>query len=256
MNEFAVISDIHANLAALVAVLADIRRQHVARIVCLGDVVGYGPDPRECLTLVRRNCSVCLRGNHDLAVLMEPFGFNPRAHEAVLWTRKRIRARWFSSEEVRSNWKLLKRAPERYEENGILFVHGSPRDPINEYVDEFDTEDIGFGPGGKIIEIMGMIDRICFAGHTHQPGVITADCKFFYPEEFNHEWVFDGGKIFVNVGSVGQPRDSDPRAKYAIYRDGRIFFRRVPYDIKETADKIREVPELHASLADRLFKGV
>ena len=256
MNEFAVISDIHANLAALVAVLADIRRQHILRIICLGDVFGYGPDPRECLTLVRRNCAVCLRGNHDLAVLMEPFGFNPRAHEAVLWTRKRIRARWFSSSEVRSNWALLKSAPERYEEDGMLFVHGSPRDPVNEYVDEYDTEDIGFGPGYKIIEVMNSFENICFAGHTHQPGVITADYKFYYPEEFNHEGVIDGRRIFVNAGSVGQPRDTDPRAKYLIVRGGRILFRQVPYDIKETADKIREIPELHASLADRLFKGV
>ena len=255
MNDFAVISDIHANLAALVAVLADIRRQRVERIICLGDIVGYGPDPRECLTLVRRNCHVCLKGNHDLAVLMEPFGFNPRAHEAVLWTRKRIRERWFSSSEVRRNWGLLKRSPEKYRFNDMLFVHGSPRDPINEYVDEYDTDDLGFGPGSKIVEIMDSFGRVCFAGHTHQPGIITGDYRYVYPEEVDFHWEVAGGKSFVNVGSVGQPRDGDPRAKYVIHRDDTIFFRLVEYDIKETAEKIREIPELHNSLAERLFKG-
>lgn len=256
MMDFAVVSDIHANLAALVAVLADIRRHKINRIYCLGDVVGYGPDPRECLTLVRRNCAVCLRGNHDQAVLLEPFGFNPRAHEAVLWTRKRIRAHWFSSGEVRKNWQLLKRAPERYEEDGMLFVHGSPRDPVNEYVDETDCEDLGFGPGEKIRQIMGMFDHLCFAGHTHLPGIITGDYEYCYPDEFGYDWVLDGRKLFINPGSVGQPRDEDPRAKYVLCQGGHLLFRRVEYDIKETADKILEIPELHRSLAERLYKGI
>ncbi len=256
MSEFAVISDIHANLAALVAVLADIRRNKIKRIICLGDIVGYGPDPRECLTLVRRNCDVVLKGNHDLAVLLEPLGFNPRAHEAVLWTRRRIRARWFSSVEVRKNWSMIKKAYERYEEDDMLFVHGSPRDPINEYVDDYDIHDSGFGPGNKIVEIMNSFKHLCFAGHTHQPAVITEDYKYFQPEDFGFEWKIGEQKLFVNCGSVGQPRDEDPRAKYLIYRDDTLIFRRVDYDIDETAQKIFEIPELHDSLAIRLHEGI
>lgn len=256
MDKFAVISDIHANLAALVAVLADIYRNKVRTIICLGDIVGYGPDPRECLTLVRRNCKHIVAGNHDQATILEPLGFNPHATEAVLWTRRTLRRGSFISSEVRKNWSLLKHLPVEFKQDGMHFVHGSPRDPANEYVEEHDTHDIGFGPDKKIVRIMEMVDKICFAGHTHCPGIITDDYQFMRPADIDYRWpIKDHEKIFVNVGSVGQPRDGIPQSRYALVDNDEIIFREVAYDIAETRDKILEIPELHDSLATRLEEG-
>ncbi len=255
MNAFALISDIHANLAALEAVLADIRTRGVKRILCLGDVVGYGPDPAACLTLVRRHCALSLMGNHDFAVLTEPLGFNKVAKAASVWTRRQIKPHWYSWPGVRRNWRFLKNAPERREENGMLFVHASPRDPIMEYIEEAETLDMGFGPSAKIEALFDLIEGACFVGHTHRPGVINADYEFLHPADIGDVWPHPGERAIVNVGSVGQPRDGDPRACYVVVEDGAVRYVRVPYDIDKTVARFRAVPELDDHLAERLVEG-
>jgi diadenosine tetraphosphatase ApaH/serine/threonine PP2A family protein phosphatase len=252
---YAVVSDIHANLPAWTAVLKDIESRGIGRILCLGDVVGYGPDPCECVTLVRTRCEFTLKGNHDVAVLFEPLGFNQAARQAAIWTKRQLEPGWFASAEKRRNWEFLKSAAERQVEGEVLYVHGSPRDPVMEYIEENDLADMGFGPGEKIQEIFRRVERLCFVGHTHRPGVFTQDYRFLKPADLNQVWDRTVEKAVVNVGSVGQPRDGDPRACYAVVESSKVCFCRVAYDVQGTADRIRAIPALGRLLGDRLLEG-
>src|SRR6476661_8123002 len=125
----AIVSDIHSNLEALTAVLAEIERRGVEEIVCLGDVIGYGPNPLECLDLVRQRCKVSLMGNHDFAVMYEPYNFNSGAESASYWTRQQ-----FEDETDRQKradrWRFLGQLPVRHKTDQFLAVHASPRRPI------------------------------------------------------------------------------------------------------------------------------
>ncbi|RMF75530.1 MAG: metallophosphatase family protein, partial [Planctomycetota bacterium] len=171
---FAIISDIHGNLEALQTVLADIERRGIEEIVCLGDVLGYGPNPLECLDLVRAKCRLCLMGNHDHAVLYEPCNFNPPAERAAYWTRRRLELE--SERQLRAErWRFVGRLPIRVRENGILFVHASPRRPINEYIF---PEDVFTNPQKVISNFERLDAQLCFVGHTHQPGVFLDDPYF------------------------------------------------------------------------------
>ena len=254
----ALISDIHANAEALRAVLADLDARGIERIICLGDIIGYGPDPLECVDLVRKRCAWSLMGNHDFAVLYEPTNFNAPAEQAAYWTREQ-----FDSEpdaELRaSRYEFLGRLRVRVVEttpggqHAMLAVHGSPRRPINEYIFKTDPMD----SPDKLDAIFRRVDRLCIVGHTHVPGVFTDEPDFYPPDElgefayrFNEE-----EKAIINVGSVGQPRDGDPRASYVVLYDDRAEFLRVPYDIDATAKRIRQQPQLHEYLADRLYEG-
>lgn len=252
---YAVVSDIHANLAAWQAVLADIDRQGIGRIICLGDIVGYGPDPGACLTLARERCAFALKGNHDVAVLYEPLGFNQPARLAALWTKRQLEPRWFSLPTRRRNWEFLRRAPERWQEGTDLFVHGSPRDPVMEYIEEGDLADFSLVGGEKMQQIFAMFAGRCFVGHTHRPGIFTADLRFRKPAEIDQRWQEENVKAIINVGSVGQPRDGDPRACYVTVDGPCVRFHRVPYDVAETIRRIHAIPELDALLGDRLRDG-
>jgi len=252
---FAIISDIHGNLEALEAVLADIDAQGAERIVCLGDVVGYGPNPAECVTRVRQRCQFVLKGNHDVAVVLEPLGFNQVARSAAIWSKKKLKPGWFSSRQTRQNWEFLSQLPEREQEGNFLFVHGSPRDPVMEYIEESDILDVGFGPSEKIQAIMGGIAGVCFVGHTHRPGVISVDYRFLKPAEIEGVWPLREERAIVNVGSVGQPRDGDKRACYVLVDAEAVRYRRVEYDVERTGAKIRAIGALHDILADRLLEG-
>ena len=249
----ALISDIHANLAAFQAVLKDIEEVgNVERIYCLGDVVGYGPKPVECLELAAQKCSVILMGNHEHAVLHGPYLFNPRARKAIEWTKEAL-------EEVKPArrkelWDLLENLPVRHQMGDVLLVHGSPRDPVMEYVLESDVWE-GSDPY-KMEEIFSEIGRLCFVGHSHRPGIFTEDRCFLPSGDIGEGFdVGDGNKYLINVGSVGQPRDKDPRACYALYTGDAIYFRRVEYAVEETAQAIRGIEALGDHLADRLFRG-
>lgn len=243
----AIISDIHANLEALNAVLADIKSQEIDDIYCLGDIVGYGPNPRECIDRIIE-CSACLLGNHDQGALFDPEGFNAGAERAIFWTRKMLETGDPHGNERR--WEFLGELPRMIREDDFLFVHGSARNPLNEYIF---PEDIYNQP--KMEKIFSLVDRHCFQGHTHIPGVFTDDLKFFSPEEIDNIYQLDDRKSLVNVGSVGQPRNGDNRASYIVLNDKEVRFRRVEYDFETTIEKIYGIPELDNFLGDRLRDG-
>lgn len=256
----AYISDIHSNLSALEAVLADIDRRKCQRIVCLGDLIGYGPDPVACADLVAERCEWALLGNHDFGVLYEPTNFNSAAEDAAYWTRGQFEAAAKEDLEAgKRRWNFLGHLKVRVTEQGYLAVHGSPRRPINEYV----FPDDSVNNPHKLVGIFERIEHICTIGHTHVPGVFTDDQEFWKPEELtNRSYPIEiGKKAIINPGSVGQPRDGDPQASYAILdTDGgegkhRVEFFRVPYDIEITVEKIHAIPELHDWLGDRLLEG-
>lgn len=254
----AVISDIHGNLEALQAVLRDIDRQRVDEVFCLGDIVGYGPNPCECVKLVREHCRVALLGNHDQAALIDPDGFNVGAERAIFWTRRQIdhhdslpRNR---ADRLHDWLGELRRS---HADEGLLYVHGSARRPIDEYVF---PEDI-YNPL-KMEHIFELVPRYCFQGHTHIGGVFTPDPDFRYVKDNlpggQEEWSVDlpEGKAMVNVGSVGQPRDHDPRACYVIHEDdARLRFRRIAYPADQTSRKIHAIADLDNYLGDRLLLG-
>ena len=254
----AVISDIHGNAEALRSVLADIDARGIPRIICLGDIVGYGPEPLQCVDLVRQRCAWSLMGNHDFGVLYEPTNFNPGAEQAAYWTREQFDAEPDSKRRA-ERYEFLGRLRVRVVETPpgatlpVLAVHGSPRRPINEYIFPDDAAD----QPDKLEAIFGRVERICIVGHTHVPGVFTNEPDFYPPAELGdmcYKFV-DGEKAIINVGSVGQPRDHDPRASYALLHPDRVEFVRVPYDIDVTARQIRAIPQLHDWLGDRLYEG-
>jgi predicted phosphodiesterase len=245
----AIISDIHANLEALQAVWADITRQGVTEVYCLGDVVGYGPNPRECLEMVMK-CKVCLMGNHDQAALFDPTDFNPVAERAILWTRAQLESPIPNRQAADRRWEFLAERPRLHREEEYLFVHGSASNPLNEYVF---PEDI-YKPQ-KMDRLFAAVKRYCFQGHTHVPGVFTQSLEFYSPEDVGSVYPLDGGKLLCNVGSVGQPRDGDPRACYVLLDGESIKYQRVEYDVETVIKKIYAVPELNKTLGDRLRHG-
>lgn len=245
----ALISDIHSNLEGLEAVLADIRQQDIAEVYCLGDIIGYGPNPRECIDRVM-DCQLCLLGNHDQGALFDPEGFNSSAERAIFWTRAQLESPEGDPDANALRWDFLGQLPRNRRDNGFLFVHGSARNPLNEYVFPEDIYN-----QRKMEKLFSLIERFCFQGHTHVPGVFTQNLNFFSPEEIGYEYKLGDEKLMINVGSVGQPRDGDRRSCYVVLHDDRLEFRRVEYNVDETARKIYEIPELDNFLGDRLREG-
>ncbi|MEY4225752.1 MAG: hypothetical protein RL190_509 [Actinomycetota bacterium] len=256
----AIISDIHSNLTALEAVLEDIAQQGVDRIICLGDIIGYGPNPVQCVDIVQERCAWSLLGNHDFGVAYEPSNFNPVAEAAAYWTRREIdRQIEHDGPSTVRRWDFLHRLKVQVREGRILYVHGSPRQPINEYV----TPNTPYDDPRKMQSIFSRIEWVCVVGHTHVPGVFTDDLEFYKPSDLPGECFApkEGQKAIVNPGSVGQPRDLDPRASYAVMETDdaggspKFTFRRVAYDVQDTVDRIDAIPELDGRLARRLLDG-
>jgi predicted phosphodiesterase len=248
----ALISDIHGNLEALEAVLKDINEVSVDEIYCLGDIIGYGPNPCECLDLVMARCKATILGNHDQAALFDPDGFNPMALQAIYWTRDQLDSNSGSPVVTNKRWDFLGELPRNVDEGELKFVHGSPRDPTNEYVFPeyvFDQR--------KMEILFGKVEQYCFMGHTHIPGVFTTGCEFISPDECNYQYQLGSEKVLVNVGSVGQPRDEDNRSCYVVLdtEENALTYRRVEYDIDKTANKIYAVADLSDALGDRLKHG-
>jgi len=251
--KLAIISDLHSNREGLEAVIADVRRRGITDVVCLGDVVGYGPDPEFCVDLVRRQCRWCLMGNHDEALFRDASDFNPHARGAIEYTRRRMQPRWWSSGERRARWTFLNGLPMRVEEGRFLFVHGSPRDPVREYVLSTD----GMLNPDKLRSIFESFEDVAVGGHTHQPGVHDEELEF-HGLNGASELTFPlpaGRKFFVNVGSTGQPRDGDSRACYAVLEEHQVSWYRVPYDFRTTMEKIQRTGQLSEMLARRLAIG-
>ncbi|MBK8178512.1 MAG: metallophosphoesterase family protein [Planctomycetes bacterium] len=249
----AVISDLHSNREALEAVFAHIQAQSIGTVFCLGDVVGYGPDPEFCVDLVRGHAKLCLMGNHDEGLFRDASDFNPHARGALEYTRARMHPSWYSMSEKRARWRWLEGLVLSHREGRFLFVHGSPRDPVREYVLSTD----GFLNPEKLRAVFDSFEGIAVAGHTHHPGMHTEDlafhslggnttCTMALPET---------GKAFINVGSVGQPRDGDNRACYAVLEDRQVTWHRVAYDFQLTAQKIMRTGALSEVLARRLALG-
>jgi predicted phosphodiesterase len=244
----AILSDIHGNLEALETVLSDIKAQDCQQIICLGDIVGYGPDPRECIDLVMK-FDACILGNHDLAALFDPEGFSNAAEQAILWTRRQIE----SGDQQQACYRRLEflaHLPRTRREGALMFVHGSVRNPINEYVFPEDVYN-----RRKMEKLFSMVQKICFQGHTHVPGIFTSSMTFLRPEDIDHRYRITDEKAMINVGSVGQPRDGDWRSCYVIIEEPWVIFRRVEYAMEKTINRIYETPELDRFLGDRLREG-
>lgn len=248
MAVFALISDLHSNLPALNAVFERIDALGVTEINCLGDVVGYCAEPEPCVRLVMSRCKWTLMGNHDWGLFHDASEFNPLASEALDFARRALKPSLFSPGK-RALWKFLRDLPDRREDHGYLFFHGSPRNPIMEYVlrsdEHFDPE--------KLHDIFSVIDRPSFVGHTHYPGITRADFHFTAATDEVNTFQLNEPCV-VNVGSVGQPRDGDPRASFAIVTDDVVEIHRVHYEFHKTQAKILAAG-LHPALADRLGRG-
>lgn len=252
----AIVSDIHGNLEAMRAVMEDIKAKGIEKILCLGDIIGYGPNPRECLLWSLNLFSFSLIGNHEEAVMLFAEDFNDKARAAVDWTRNQLSNRDKPREENRACWNYLDKMKKTVEQNDMLFVHGSPRIPTREYILPQDVDDIS-----KMEQIFELITRICFVGHTHVPGIFfresdEAGYRFVHSAKLKNAYKFvKGHKIIINVGSVGQPRDNDTRACYLTLAGDGVEWHRVEYPLEVTAKKIRAIDELPDYLADRLLEG-
>lgn len=247
------ISDIHANQEALEAVYAAIDWRETKEVWCLGDIVGYGPCPVECLKLIHDTCSFVLMGNHDYAVLHGPLDFNLPATTAIEchvklleeWNRG---SPWNAMEYIRN-------LPLSHKLADTTFVHSSPRDPLWEYLfvgKEYEKPE-------RLEGVFDFIKRLCFCGHTHHPGWVfrAADGQFTSQRAQGSEYRVKlpaDKKAYLNIGSVGQPRDGDPRACYVELRGNEAIFHRIEYDYHKTMVRLSKLP-IHPRCAERLALG-
>jgi diadenosine tetraphosphatase ApaH/serine/threonine PP2A family protein phosphatase len=238
----AILSDVHGNLEALQAVLEDVRSAGADEIWSLGDVVGYGPDPEACVEILYSEAAVNLMGNHDAAVagLTSEENFNISARLAVVWTRSAV---------SETTMKILGALPYTTRREGVFLVHASPRSPEEwHYI-------MGLRDAEEAFEEFG--EEVCFVGHTHAPFIAALP-------EGDRVRLLGGSRTpflrdsryIVNVGSVGQPRDGDPRASYALLDGaaGLVEIRRVAYPVETTQAKMRKAG-LPAFLYERLKEG-
>lgn len=238
----ALISDIHGNLEALTAVFEDIEKQKVDKIHCLGDVLGYGCDPVACVHLVEKNCDIKLLGNHEYAVLglVSTANYNAAAQTSTDWTR---------SELTDVELSLIADFQMTQTMQNSLLVHASPNEPDRwHYILSDDTGLEAFAH---------FKEKFCFHGHSHVPRIFIERPGSLPRIQAGHSFLpGDENRYLINVGSVGQPRDNDPRACYVIYdtENHEIEYRRVDYDIAATQQKMTQarLPEM---LISRLSLG-
>lgn len=253
----ALVSDIHSNVDALRAVLDHADVQNVDRLYCLGDVVGYNANPAECAELVKERCDLTILGNHDWAVTLgEPTGFNLAAKAGVEYSRRML-----EPEHVKFLSGLKPEQHLDFDGTRVDLYHGSPADPLWQYV-------FPAGATSVFVDLAGRLDdataHVVALGHTHVPMLLNAHASpakgwGALPDQFVQPNL-DAGRprplVLANPGSVGQPRDGDPRAAYAILDtdEVQLEFHRVTYDVAAAARAIRTagLPDL---LAERLFIG-
>ncbi len=242
---YAIVGCIHGNAPALRACLEEIRARGIQRIVCLGDVVGYGPDPVECIDLVREHCFITIRGDHDQGVTDGSEGFIPKTARVLDWTRSLV-------ESDPARMKFLREAQDSFVSAGISFVHGSPRSCF-EYLFPHDvTRD-----PRKLRAAFAAIEKVCFFAHTHVPGVITEEPLQWSAaqDQGGYYHYRKGSKALINVGSVGQPRDGDPRACWLEIKKNEMFWRRTEYDVSAVVARLSADDTFSSDLAIRLQKG-
>jgi len=264
----AILSTIYGNLFALNAVLSDITAQKPDRLICLGDTVGYGPHPAECLDLVREHCAIVLAGRYEFAVFHESSSsqFNSHIRLHLNWTRSVLEPTLLSLPSTRNRWNWLKTLPSRFDEGDVAFAFGTPRDPLlhageNDFDADHilgeDFEDHGMGVPQRTLDCFAAVKSFCFIGNTNRPGVATLPGWLRAKDPLTYSYK-PSEKYIVNVGSVGQPRDCDPRSCYVIFDDTQhtIEFRKIPYDIARAQAEFRKVPSIHTNFSERLAKGV
>ncbi len=241
MSSIAVISDVHANLEALEAVLRDVESRGVEQIFFTGDAVGYGPDPCPCLDLIERCCTEKVAGNHDWAVIGHtPLEyFNENARIALEWTMYQLSEREM---ELLRGFKLQM----VLKDNGLMLVHASPRFPDSwEYI-------LSLQDAWRAFHHFD--EQFCFIGHSHVPFIIELTGEGEIPEPRSKVSITGDSRYIVNSGSVGQPRDRDPRAAYALWEEDGVEIIRVVYDFRETQKKMAEAG-LPSALIARLERG-
>jgi len=239
-----VVADIHSNLAAFQTVIDDARQQEgFDSIWCLGDVVGYGPDPHDCIALLRRYKHICIAGNHDLAAAgkLDTRDFNDEAAYANHWTAHQL---------TPDDTAYLVSLPIRAEQGHFTLVHGSPRQPIWEYL---------IGQHEVMANLTCFNTPYCLVGHSHVALVFEqiGENRCMRHRLSSGETILLGQhQLIINPGSVGQPRDGDPRAGYAIYNEesNKFVCYRIEYDITATQVKMRKA-RLPQSLINRLEEG-
>ena len=240
--KWAILSDVHGNLEALQVALADLHREGAGKIAFLGDAVGYGANPGECLLLLREQTEFWVAGNHDWGAvgLTDVSYFNTAAKAAVQWTGGQL------SEEDRA---FLLHRPLVHQAAGITFVHGTPNEPGEwNYIFTFPEAEQAFG---------ALTGELAFIGHSHRPVILAKGEKGKVTALEREAAVLEKEtRYIINVGSVGQPRDGNPRAAYGLYDEGerKFLLKRVPYDIPTAQQKIIRAG-LPTSLAQRLSEG-
>ncbi len=228
-----ILSDIHSNYEALSAVLQHASQQQPDMLVCLGDIIGYGANPNECIELIKSHCDIVILGNHDAALIQQDiaYSFTPHARAAILWTLSQI---------TQANLQYLHTLPLTAHLDCCFFVHSAPTSPERwQYIiDENDAT----------MHFSSFEEPLCFVGHSHIPGIYTPEGKV--------EYIHRGMKYIINSGSVGQPRDGNPKACYGILDTEQWTFIhiRLPYSVGTAAKKILEAG-LPSALAYRLFEG-
>jgi diadenosine tetraphosphatase ApaH/serine/threonine PP2A family protein phosphatase len=255
MTVQAILSDVHGNVEALTAVKDHMDSLgRIDEVIVIGDLVGYGPNPVECICLAQKMGAQFTMGNHELGLFQSIDGFNKYAKAAAMWTRAVIQ----EHKQEPMVYHYLKNLPDEIRTDQAVFTHGSLRGSTAEYLIKRDDL-LELTPAAR--ESMkinfDLIDHIGFTGHTHIPYVCNDDYYLVPPEWNDYEpyEIFGNTKTLVNVGSVGQPRDHDPRACYAIYDGYTIRHYRVEYDIQAVVDKIKQIPEIDDRLGGRLTRG-
>ena len=241
---YAIISDIHGNLEALNAVFYDIDRNYIDLVVCLGDIVGYYPNPEECVDIIRERVAYSVAGNHDFAAIgkIDTTRFTYYAHEAMEWTKKNLSD---------SSYDYLESLDLSIQIDGMIFTHSSPAVPEN-FTYIFPNSIVAIREA-----FSSMVSHIVFIGHTHVPFILVQDEPGLIQPILESEYTFKSESYYlVNVGSVGQPRNRVPMSSYAIFdtETKELSLKRVPYDIKITQEKTVEVG-LPKFLAERLTSG-
>jgi len=242
MPAYAIISDVHANLQALKAVLAEIEKEDIDSLLFAGDSVGYGPEPNECVELLRTKTSLMIAGNHDWGAvgLTDVRDFNAYAHVAIDWTRDVL---------TTENFSYLHDLPLTKKISGdrdIFLVHGTPQEPDqwHYFSFEFDAK----------VNFRSFDEQICFLGHSHIPFIAERSPRGKTSSFYARAEVKDRYRYIVNAGSVGQPRDGNPDASYVLFKDDVIEIKRVSYDILLTQKKMKKAG-LPSYLINRLSEG-
>ena len=241
-SRYAVISDVHSNAEALRSVLKDINKRQVQDIFFLGDAVGYGPEPNESVELLKSECKIIIAGNHDWGVLglTETWSFNEYARMAIDWTRGVLTS---------DNCETLRTSPLKSEitEMDMTLVHATPCEPEKwHYLLTLSDAEINF---------KHMHTDICFIGHSHSPFIIEMSPSGEFKTDKQKMNQTEDSRYIINAGSVGQPRDGDPRACYALVNQDRIELVRVVYDILSTQKKMSDAGLPHR-LMERLSYGL